>query len=617
MCIFAAYLQIIICMKIKKRNRIVIIGNGFDLAHGIKTSYSSFIDWLWDKKVDEINNDKLRIDRDKMFIVSEGKKGKFENSNELKKWITYNNGLLEALEKKRNELKDPKWSDIEDVYYESLLKCHEHFNTEKEETIHEELSITKLNRDFRVLRTKLIEYLKFAYESIDKENIEFKNLVIRMKSIFNASDANDEEIGKILFICFNYTKTLELYGYSALEGSIPDSNSEIVYIHGSLSDDNSVVFGYGDELDSYSMNVRENKDNAFLEFNKAVLYARSGEYQKISSFIYGEDDYEVYILGHSCANSDRALLNELFTNDHCKFIKYYYFDGGQGKEANFREQISNLYRIFGNNHRKFRSIFCPLNRSERIPQIRDIENYVVNEGSTASTTIIEILGIQFVKVQGSILPDGTRVDDFLIGRFPITELQWKNIVGKSRIKHEINGDDFPIVGIHLLECLEFIREFNSQSGRKGFLPSLVQWKYAAQGGNVSKNYKYAGSDNLDEVGWYKLNSDKQLHPIAKKKPNELGIYDMSGNVWEYLAEFPEDNSIDTSYMIVKPSELALWDIENYVSGGEIPQYRIPDKKVIIAGGGYLSPSNHCRTISKKTIEKPNNTIGFRMVIKLE
>lgn len=259
--------------------------------------------------------------------------------------ISYNNGLLEALEKKRNELKDPKWSDIEDVYYENLLKCHEHFNTEKEETIHEELSITKLNRDFRVLRTKLIEYLNFAYESIDKENIEFKNLVVRMKSIFNASDANDEEIGKILFICFNYTKTLELYGYSALEGSIPNSNSEIVYIHGSLSDDNSVVFGYGDELDSYSMNVRENKDNAFLEFNKAVLYAKSGEYQRISSFIYGEDDYEVYILGHSCANSDRALLNELFTNDHCKFIKYYYFDGGQGKEANFREQISNLYRI--------------------------------------------------------------------------------------------------------------------------------------------------------------------------------------------------------------------------------------------------------------------------------
>lgn len=364
------------------------------------------------------------------------------------------------------------------------------------------------------------------------------------------------------------------------------------------------------------MDVRENKDNAFLEFNKAVLYARNGEYQKISSNIYEGNDYEVYILGHSCANSDRALLNEIFANDHCKLIKYYYFDGGQGKEANFREQISNLYRIFGNNHRKFRSIFCPLNRSERIPQIRDIENYVVDVGTTASTTIIEILGIQFIMVQGSILPDGTKVDDFLIGRFPVTELQWKNIIGKSKIKHEINGDDFPIVGVHLFECLDFIREFNSQTGRKAFLPRLAQWKYAAQGGNVSKNYTFAGSNTLDEVGWYKQNSDKQLHPVGKKKPNELGIYDMSGNIWEYLAEFPEDDSIDTSYMIVKPSEKALWNIENYVSGSVILDYHLPDKKVLVAGGGYLSPSKHCKTAYEEVKEKANNTIGFRMVINL-
>lgn len=617
MCIFAAHSQIITCME-KKRNRIVIIGNGFDLAHGFKTSYSSFIDWLWDKKVDEINNGP-RIDKDNMFVVSEGKKGKFENANELKRWITYKNGLLEDLEKKRNILKDPKWSDIEDIYYERLLKCHEHFNTEKEETIHEELSITKLNRDFRVLRTKLLEYLDFAYKSVDTESIEFKNLVSRMKDIFNALDTNNEEIGKILFICFNYTKTLELYGYSVLENSSSNSNSEIVYIHGSLSDDNSVIFGYGDELDPYSMDVRENKDNAFLEFNKAVLYARNGEYQKISSNIYYEEnDYEVFILGHSCANSDRALLNEIFTNEHCKFIKYYYFDGGQGKEANFREQISNLYRIFGNNNRKFRSIFCPLNRSERIPQIRDIENYVVGVGKTASTTttIIEILGIQFIKVQGCILPNGKNLDDFLIGRFPVTELQWKNIIGKSKIKHEINGDDFPIVGVHLFECLDFIREFNSQTGRKASLPSLAQWKYAAQGGNISENYTYAGSNTLDEVGWYKQNSDNQLHPVGKKKPNELGIYDMSGNIWEYLAEFSEDDSFDTSDMIVKPSEKALWDIENYVSGVVIPHYRLPDKKFVVAGGGYLSPSKHCKTIYKEIKEKANNTIGFRMVINL-
>jgi hypothetical protein len=608
----------------KKRNRIVILGNGFDLAHGFKTSYSSFIDWLWDKKVDEINNNKHQVDIDNLFIVSEGKRGKFVNANELKKWIIYQNGLLEALEKKRNELKDPKWSDIEDVYYESLLKCHENYNTEKENKTNEELSINKLNRDFRVLRTKLIEYLKFAYDSVDKESLEFKNLVIRMKTIFNELDANNEEIGKILFICFNYTNTLKLYGYSVLENSISNSNTEIAYIHGSLSDDNSVIFGYGDDLDSYSMNVQENKDNAFLEFNKAVLYARSGEYQRISSFIYGEDDYEVYILGHSCANSDRALLNELFTNDHCKYIKYYYFDGGQGKEANFREQISNLYRIFGNNHRKFRSIFCPLNRSERIPQIRDIENYVVDEGTTVSTTIIEILGIQFVKVQGSVLPDGTRVDDFLIGRFPVTELQWKNVIGKRPIKHKINGDDFPIVGVNLFECLDFIREFSSQTGRKAFLPRLVQWRYAAQGGNVSKNYTFAGSNTLDEVGWYKQNSGNQLHPVGKKKPNELGIYDMSGNVWEYLAEFPEDDSINNSYKKISFNERAVSVLDNYtfdldaVKDAVTPFVcNVLDNKVLVAGGGYLSPSKHCKTTYTEKKEMANDSIGFRIVIKLD
>lgn len=229
-------------------------------------------------------------------------------------------------------------------------------------------------------------------------------------------------------------------------------------------------------------------------------------------------------------------------------------------------------------------------------------------------------------VHGSILPDGTRVDDFLIGRFPVTELQWKNVIGKSTVKHEINGDDFPIVGVHLLECVEFIREFNSQTGRKAFLPSLTQWKYAAQGGNVSKNYKYAGSDNLDEVGWYKQNSDNQLHPIGKKKPNELGIYDMSGNVWEYATGFSNDILYDATNRTVKEAKewnLAikelnqLMQLEAYALGVVIPKYNLPNLKTIVVGGGYRSPSTHCRIISKKTIEKPNNSMGFRIVINLD
>ena len=312
------------------RNRIIIIGNGFDLAHGLKTSYRNFIDWLWDMKVEEINEVKKEIksksrivDKDNLFIVAVGERNEFNSADELKRWITYKNGLLETLEKKRSELKDPKWSDIEDVYYDCLLKCNNHFGTEKEEKKYEELSIIKLNREFRVLRAKLLEYLQFVSDSIDKDRPEFVKLTHRMKRIFNATDNNGNEIEKIVFINFNYTPTLESKGY---EYSVETNNgdAEIIYVHGNLNDKDSIIFGYGDELDSNSLNIQENKDNAFLEFNKAVLYARSGEYQRIVPYIYGGNDYEVYILGHSCANSDRALLNEIFDNEHCKLIKYYY-----------------------------------------------------------------------------------------------------------------------------------------------------------------------------------------------------------------------------------------------------------------------------------------------------
>ena len=204
--------------------------------------------------------DRILIDEDALFVVKEGKTH-FDNAIELKNWIVFENGLLETLEKKRTELEDPKWSDIEDVYYDSLLKCNERYNAEKQEKPHGDLSIIKLNREFRVLRAKLLEYLQFAYDSCDKNKPEFIKLIERMKSIFNAKDAYEKQIEKILFINFNYTNTLELY----IDSDVADANKEeIVYIHGNLEDKNSIIFGYGDELDSNSLNIQENKDNAFL-----------------------------------------------------------------------------------------------------------------------------------------------------------------------------------------------------------------------------------------------------------------------------------------------------------------------------------------------------------------
>jgi formylglycine-generating enzyme required for sulfatase activity len=132
------------------------------------------------------------------------------------------------------------------------------------------------------------------------------------------------------------------------------------------------------------------------------------------------------------------------------------------------------------------------------------------------------------------------VDDFYLGKYEVTQGQWEKVMGNN--PSHFKGRDNPIEQVSWNDVLEYIDRLNNQSGRKYRLPTEAEWEYAARSGG--KKEKYAGTSQESELGqyaWYRSNSGEQTHPVGQKKPNGLGLHDMSGNVMEWCADWYDEN----------------------------------------------------------------------------
>ena len=130
------------------------------------------------------------------------------------------------------------------------------------------------------------------------------------------------------------------------------------------------------------------------------------------------------------------------------------------------------------------------------------------------------------------------LSDYDIGETEVTQALWKAVMGSN--PSYFKGDNLPVETVSWNDCQTFIRKLNGLTGRHFRLPTEAEWEFAARGGNRSRYTQYSGSSRIDDVAWYGRNSGDKTHPVKTKQPNELGIYDMTGNVWEWCQDWYGD-----------------------------------------------------------------------------
>lgn len=417
-------------------NRIVLIGNGFDLAHGLKTGYGDFMSHYWKgiaKKIPEymfagFKDEFIKFERtggpESLYVArmatDYGQIYDFKNEKKYRYQDAFGRGIIPEfckaltevdsyLDLKKliadvNELSDLQfnlsfsnsffghlsetlslnsWIDIENEYYYMLKRTLSDPNSP---------SINELNNEFEDIKNSLVEYLKsicdqevskidslddilnssirlddialseqdafldnilysiattkgdmeasFDINDYHRYGFKTKEEALRSQLKSNISEGQYDESylypQNTLFLNFNYTNTEQLYA---------TGNLHLIHIHGELDNPNNpIIFGYGDEMDEHYKSLVNLNNNDYLQNIKSIRYLETENYRKLLEFIES-DAYQIFVMGHSCSNSDRTLLNTLFEHKNCMSIKPFYYQR-EGGTDDYRSIVQNISRNF-------------------------------------------------------------------------------------------------------------------------------------------------------------------------------------------------------------------------------------------------------------------------------
>lgn len=375
-------------------NKLILVGNGFDLAHGLKTSYNDFMLWYIKKcytqafDKDSYQDILIQIEKNYQcreslidfdgvinFIEASYKQGfatlginvPFKGNEYSTQFPFYTtpNSLMNVL---LQNCSYTCWVQIETEFYDLLkgiLKEDVTYSVKEE-------NLTILNQSLRFLIDKFQEYLTQLptadyddrYSEIFSSPLKKFDILLPWSEGPQWRSEERYKINRTFVLNFNYTRTASLY-----TKDIPTLyNNEFIDIHGQLNNDsNPVIFGFGDELDEDYLKMERERAKGYFEHIKSFWYFRTSNYGHLIRFIDSEE-YIIYVLGHSCGLSDRTMLHMIFEHPNCKSIKIFYH--GDETSNNYIEITYEIARHF-NDKALMRRRIIPLDRSMRMPQFND------------------------------------------------------------------------------------------------------------------------------------------------------------------------------------------------------------------------------------------------------